>query len=320
MPDPSGGVAGYLKVTIFYSWQSDTRTAANRTLIQDALEAAVIEIRNDDSISVTPVVDRDTLATPGAPDIGATILEKIDASAAIIADVTIVNDADETRLTPNPNVLIELGYALKSLGERRLILVQNLAFGGPERLPFDLRQKRVLTYCSPTDADSRVEARQQLQARLHEALALILADDDQRPESKYPAELIISHENKHIRSERHDYKLRISLKNVGTQDISQWHIDLEIPTRLLEPTTNYARRVPKRSGPDRTLMRVTQDNHPGVIHPGDTKLAMVVDYRVDNQLFMDLRGLFDQSVTAIAYVHDEVAATAEQVVRDLQCF
>jgi CrcB protein len=49
-------------VTIFYSWQSDTRAAANRTLIQDALEAAVVEIRDDDSIAIEPVVDRDTLA------------------------------------------------------------------------------------------------------------------------------------------------------------------------------------------------------------------------------------------------------------------
>ncbi len=34
----------------------------------------------------------------------------------------------------------------------------------------------------------------------------------------------------------------------------------------------------------------------------------------------DRRGLFDQRVTATAYVHGEVAATAEKVVRDLQHF
>jgi hypothetical protein len=41
----------------------------------------------------------------------------------VVADVTIVGRGNG-RPTPNPNVLIELGYALKSLGARRLILVQ----------------------------------------------------------------------------------------------------------------------------------------------------------------------------------------------------
>ena len=165
-----------MNVTIFYSWQSDTRAAANRTLIQNALEAAAAELREDDSIAIQPVVDRDTLAIPGAPDIAATILEKIDASAAIVSDVTIVNPSDSDRPSPNPNVLIELGYALKSLGERRVILVQNVFFGGPELLPFDLRQKRVLTYNSPPDADSRTEERHRLRVGFRDAIALILAE------------------------------------------------------------------------------------------------------------------------------------------------
>src|SRR6266851_4010698 len=164
-----------MKATIFYSWQSDIKAAANRTLIQDALEAAAEELRADGSISVEPVVDRDTQAVPGAPDIRGTILEKIDASAAVVADVTIVGRGN-ARPTPNPNVLIELGYALKSLGPRRVILVQNVAFGAPEDLPFDLRQKRVLTYSSAEDAPSRVSERRNLQAALREALALVLVD------------------------------------------------------------------------------------------------------------------------------------------------
>lgn len=152
-----------MKVTVFYSWQSDTRAAANRTLIQKALEDAAEQLRSDDSIAIEPVVDRDTLAVPGAPDIASTILEKIEASAVIVADVTIVNSGDQYRPTPNPNVLIELGYALKALGDRRTILVQNLAFGTLQDLPFDLRQKRVLTYNSPEDMPSRAEERRRLQ-------------------------------------------------------------------------------------------------------------------------------------------------------------
>jgi hypothetical protein len=41
------------------------------------------------------------------------------------------------RRTPNPNVLVELGYALKALGDERVIVVVNTAFGKEELLPFD---------------------------------------------------------------------------------------------------------------------------------------------------------------------------------------
>jgi hypothetical protein len=309
-----------MQATIFYSWQSDIKAAANRTLIQDALEGAVKELRADGSISVKPVIERDTKGVPGAPDIGVTILDKIDASAVMVADVTIVGRGDGTRPTPNPNVLIELGYGLKSLGPGRVILVQNVAFGGPEELPFDLRQKRVLRYTSAEDAPERASARRNLQADLKEALALVLAKADIRPVTDFPVELSIEYRKVKIHTERHDYQLQVRLKNVGTQPITEWHVDVSVPTRLLESGTIFAARVPERSSAEQTLFRGTQKTHGGVIYPGDTKLVMTVDYYLDGAIFRDLRGWFDERVTAIAYVHGEIAATAEKVVRDIQMF
>lgn len=279
-----------------------------------------MELRDDESISVQPVVDRDTLAVPGAPDIGATIFEKINTSAAIVADVTIVNGSTGGRPTPNPNVLIELGYALKSLGDRRLILVQNVAFGGPEQLPFDLRQKRVLTYSSPTEAPSRVEERRRLQSLLRDALALILDQERVHPAYEYPVEITIGYQKITATPERHDYKLKVTLKNIGGKPITQWHVDVEFPTPLLYPNVTYHLRVPDRSDRERALFRVTQDHHHDAIYPGDTKLVMSIDYRVDREIFWSQHSLFDQRVTATAYVHGELAATAEQVVKNLQFF
>jgi hypothetical protein len=309
-----------MSVTIFYSWQSDTKAAANRTLIQDALEGAVKELRADGSISVEPVLDRDTQAVPGAPDIGTTILNKIDASAAIVADVTIVNRGSGTRPAPNPNVLIEVGYALKSLGPRRVILVQNTAFGGPEDLPFDLRQKRVLTYDSPEEISSRSPERRPFQAALKEALRLVLGEVQPTPITQYPVKLAMDYIETTIRSERHDYQLRVTLTNEGTRPLTEWHVDVSIPTRLLDPHGSWAIRVPERSDERRTLFRATQITQRSSIYPNDTKLVMTIDYRVDNTIFHDLRGLFDEKVTATAYAHGELAATTEWVVRELQIF
>lgn len=62
--------------TIFYSWQSDLLNATNRGFIQTALERAARSIRDDTSIHVEPVVDRDTTGVHGSPDIAATYYRK----------------------------------------------------------------------------------------------------------------------------------------------------------------------------------------------------------------------------------------------------
>jgi hypothetical protein len=168
--------------TVFYSWQSDLPNATNRNLILDALERATKKIRTDESIAVEPVLDRDTQNVPGAPDIAHTILEKIDKAAAFVADVSIINPG-VGRPTPNPNVLLELGYALKTLGNPRTVLVANTANGAVESLPFDLRTKRVLTYHLRQGADDKPDQRKKLQEGLEAALRAILID---LPTSRFP--------------------------------------------------------------------------------------------------------------------------------------
>jgi hypothetical protein len=86
-----------MKLKIFYSWQSDTRAAANRTLIQTALEDAAHKLRDDIELDVEPVIDRDTQNVPGSPDIASTIFSKIDDSHVVVADVSIVNSGSGSR-------------------------------------------------------------------------------------------------------------------------------------------------------------------------------------------------------------------------------
>lgn len=168
---------------IFYSWQSDLPNSTNRGLIQAALTKAASEIASDGSIDVEPVVDRDTDGEPGAPDIAATIFEKISKSDAVVCDVSVVTPSGQRRQSPNPNVLVELGYAVGVLGWRRVILVVNTAYGPVESLPFDLRTHRILAYESRPDDTSRSGPRKELQRRLEGAIRLIAsypADDRSR--------------------------------------------------------------------------------------------------------------------------------------------
>lgn len=166
-----------MQAKIFYSWQSDIRAAACRTLIGNALEAAAHALVEDGTAEVIPVIDRDTQDVSGCPDIGTTILDKIAGADVVVSDVTIVGRIRPgERPTPNPNVLFETGYAHAALGANRIILVQNTVTGGPELLPFDLRQKRTLTFVSGEDDAERSTARRQLASALRAALAPIIKE------------------------------------------------------------------------------------------------------------------------------------------------
>ena len=172
--------------TLFYSWQSDLPNFTNRGFIQQALEDAAKAVRQDESVKIEPVVDRDTQSVPGSPDIGQTIFAKIDNAVAFVCDVSLINSKFESadgippRPTPNPNVLIELGYAAKSLGWERIILVFNTDYGSVESLPFDLRPKRTLTYSTSGDA-KKADNRRVLQRKLEGAIRDILNHTEMQP-------------------------------------------------------------------------------------------------------------------------------------------
>jgi hypothetical protein len=134
-----------MRRTVFYSWQSDLDPKFNRNLIEDALERALKAIKRDEVATIEPVLDRDTSGMPGSPAIADTIFNKIATADVFVADVSIINSGAEGRKTPNPNVLLELGFAISQLGWDRILLVGNTTFGDPESLPFDLRGRRLFS-------------------------------------------------------------------------------------------------------------------------------------------------------------------------------
>jgi hypothetical protein len=158
-----------MKKVVFYSWQSDSPNSTNRGLIENALRDAAKEISGDESIDIEPVVDRDTQGVSGAPDIAATIFDKITAADIFVADISLVLNGKK-RSSPNPNVLIELGYALHALGHERIVLVFNATSGRTEKLPFDLKTRRILIYKSEEGEADRSATRAGLAKDLKAAL------------------------------------------------------------------------------------------------------------------------------------------------------
>ena len=134
---------------IFYSWQSDLSANKTTRFIDDCL-SGVCEILRDVA-EIKP--DRATQGTTGSPDITESIFRKIDECDLFIADLSIINDfpsIDENgnltgnrKRTPNPNVLLETGYAAKVLGWDRIICLYNSEYGNPDDYPFDISHRRL---------------------------------------------------------------------------------------------------------------------------------------------------------------------------------
>ncbi|MCB1784537.1 MAG: nucleotide-binding protein [Alphaproteobacteria bacterium] len=145
-----------MKYTIFYSWQSDLPNNTNRGFIQSVIEKAIKDFQNNDRYELEPSIDRDTQNIPGSPNITSTIIEKIRTSDAFVADISIVtgDKAKGQRPSPNPNVMLELGYAIALLGWDRIILFCNEHYyDNNEDLPFDIRQHRQIKYSLEQDGE-----------------------------------------------------------------------------------------------------------------------------------------------------------------------
>lgn len=157
------------------------------------------------------VFDSDTRNVAGAPKISDAIFTKIEAAAIFVADVTIIRKtagktAKDRKALPNPNVLVELGYALKVPGDERLVLIANTAFGRIEDLTFDLLGRRTLPYTlsekdlvnNAEGQRTRKQVRDQLQGALETALESILLLPP-RDLNQLPAPLLILQGAKSLR-------------------------------------------------------------------------------------------------------------------------
>lgn len=132
-----------MTIKVFYSWQSDTHAKYNRYFQLDCLKSAIKKVNQEFDLKESMREDHDTKGVSGSPDIATTILSKIESSDIFIGDITFVSFSENNRALSNPNVLIELGYAMHALGDERVINVINTSFGEAEgNIPFDLAHKR----------------------------------------------------------------------------------------------------------------------------------------------------------------------------------
>ncbi len=161
---------------MFLSWQSDRKDCRNFVV-------SALEMLSKKESLLTITIDRDTLNVPGSPDIGDTIFEKIDRCDLFVADLTLINDRESHfRRTPNPNVLIELGYAIKTLGWERILLLQCIDYGDVEELPFDINHRRICNFTLGLNSEDdeerskkKTDSKKQVVKNITESIRILLS-------------------------------------------------------------------------------------------------------------------------------------------------
>ena len=132
------------KFKIFYSWQSDLPKNKTRNFICECIDEA-IELA-EESEMIEAERDEATKDTTGSPNIVTTLFSKIDECDLFVADVSscFTSDTDPLKKSPNPNVLVELGYAVKVLSWEHVICLCNTDFGS--EYPFDIAHNRITKF------------------------------------------------------------------------------------------------------------------------------------------------------------------------------
>lgn len=170
--------------TIFYSWQSDLPQENNQKAIRAVLRTVFTDIENEIN-NIALVLDEATRNTSGSPDIPATIFEKIPISDIFVCDLTTINSSApiKQRRAPNPNVLIELGFAVATIGWERIIMLFNKAHGNfPDDLPFDIDRRRIIDFKIANKTDN--SGKGNLKAELTIAIKTVIEKNPLKPTEK----------------------------------------------------------------------------------------------------------------------------------------
>lgn len=155
-----------LDLFVFFAWQSwvptsrnQIRTALHKVIARSAAWGLPGQMRLEEAVSLGD----------GAVRIDAAILEKIQKATFFVADITPYHFHADT-LIPNPNVLVEVGYALASKEPVDIFLlasepgIKKVRRSGPSPFPFDMQSVHRIAYDKPADLLSRLE--RELRSRL----------------------------------------------------------------------------------------------------------------------------------------------------------
>ncbi len=261
----------------------------------------------EEPVRETLHLDQDIQGITGSPDLVRTIFEKIEKSAVVVADVTIVGATDAGKKLINSNVAIELGYALHARTDKNVLLVFNRFYGTHEDLPFDLRHKGgAVDFNLALDAGREaIEAQgKALKDRFSLALKPFL-ESGQQPKQPLSLKANVKHRRLPVPGGGDDelYQLLVSVENDGELDVTDFRLDVEIPAPFLD-ASGYRLQVQSVTEGFARFQITNRDPalQIGHLYPGDqTKDLIVFNYAVRGQVKRQSPELLQEKVTATVY-------------------
>ncbi|MCG8411162.1 MAG: nucleotide-binding protein, partial [Bacteroidales bacterium] len=142
---------------VFFAYQSDIEEIYSKGFIKEAFYIVISEFKKE---RINIELDFGMRKSPGNTILIDEMLRKSRESDLVIVDMTftsakewldaeIIDEDDKCKWisipkgdrkpSPNPNVLLETGYAWSQKGFERTVLLMNIAFGSADELPVDLK-------------------------------------------------------------------------------------------------------------------------------------------------------------------------------------
>jgi hypothetical protein len=141
---------------VFFAYQSDIPEEFGKKFIIEAMDQTIDRMKKE---GINLELEYGMRKTPGNPLLIEEMLGKSKNADLVLVDLTFTSSKNwfeskkikflnkeirvlnrfEDKLSPNPNALLEMGYAWAQKGYHRTALLMNTAYGTPEDLPVDLK-------------------------------------------------------------------------------------------------------------------------------------------------------------------------------------
>ena len=175
------------EIVVFLIWQGDYPTSRDK--IESALRELVERMNKEKRASYPVRIDEAVVVGDGAVRIDKNLLDRILRADVVVADVTPVYRAFG-RLTPNPNVLLEVGYALASKKPQEVFLVEEKR--NAAEIPGDGNPATQLPFDIVTVHRSRFSGTEEIGRQLAAEFDEFLARRGWRASSETPADVALN--------------------------------------------------------------------------------------------------------------------------------
>ncbi len=131
-----------------------------------------------------------------------------------------------------------------------------------------------------------------------------LSEWEVEPTNAEPLTLVYRIKDKHITHERHDYDFVLKVENNSEKNISDYHVDIEFPRKVLVDK-KFKHEIQGRKTDAHIFLRAPAKDEKKTIYPGDREPLLRLAFYVDSEIFHD-KLIMGSQVTATLYSEDKL--------------